>query len=657
MRFTDFRCFVALGLGLCACGNDSGANGDEPAAAASSADGSESTTGDPSGASGGTPTNEDTESPVGTDEMNGGGGPVGDAGEDMNGVGTDVEPSETPALGDGEPTPLPASEGVEYRGIVNLVDTDAAYELEQLMFAPEDSYFTMELATRLFYLNYEDEYDFLFLILDHDLPSAPVDGLHQLTNSPYLLGTGLEEPISTGLGPANLLAAISILPNEDNRFPPFAHEVMHTFGVALSSEFGFPSAPDVPFLLRHHWGMIGVDAHLGGFDPDTLECQTPGGAVPPSCEAGDDGLTRYLVEPFLPNTDLFDDRPYAPLELYLMGLLPKEEVPQPILRFDGAPTDTRELELSGDKLVVEAMGISEFTMADIVARHGEVPLLAEGDRHYRAAFALVSSEPAPRERLDEVVRWAALFGGEDVHSDERGAMSFSEMTGGRATLSWRVGEQRVREEDEYLEFVGPFVDMCDHLAQDCPDGLTCMGKGGRYCAVAGTGQVGTPCGQDWECLPGSLCARVLSTFDTQQCAPYCDHENAEAENSCDVLCPGNFSPMYHGETFEELGAFCFGGVGGRCDPLADDCDAGQACAGTSPPACEPPGDKVRGEECYIIDNQCAAGLACVRASQEDDYFCEAYCDVAPDAPAESACGEVCPLGVINYDSFGVCLPG
>ena len=38
--------------------------------------------------------------------------------------------------------------------------------------------------------------------------------------------------------------------------------------------------------------MIGVDAHLGGFDRDTLECQTPGGAVPPSCEAGDDGLTR-----------------------------------------------------------------------------------------------------------------------------------------------------------------------------------------------------------------------------------------------------------------------------------------------------------------------------------------------------------------------------
>src|SRR5690606_3440395 len=153
-------------------------------------------------------------------------------------------------------------------------------------------------------------------------------------------------------------------------------------------------------------------------------------------------------------------------------------------------------------------------------------------RHFRAAFALVTAAPASREMLDQVADWAAIFGGELESSVWP---SFSELTGGRATMSHRVGEQRVLGPDDYLDFSGPVYELCNPRMQDCDDGLACYGTWSFYCALPGAGDVGAACDTDSDCAPGLQCGTVFTdVFGPGQCAPYCETTEPTVDDACDV---------------------------------------------------------------------------------------------------------------------------
>lgn len=84
---------------------------------------------------------------------------------------------------------------------------------------------------------------------------------------------------------------------------------------------------------------------------------------------------------------------------------------------------------------------TERHVSDIVARHGEVPLLAEEQRAYTAAFIVVSDAPASDAVMATVSEWQEVFGNHREPPPGSGQMSFEAATENRATLSTRLGRR------------------------------------------------------------------------------------------------------------------------------------------------------------------------------------------------------------------------
>src|SRR5262249_26522351 len=117
------------------------------------------------------------------------------------------------------------------------------------------------------------------------------------------------------------------IPYEPGAFPPLPHETLHYWAVDLDDRFGFGVGLDASSSYPSHWGYASINGILGGFDGSTLRCQTPAGAMPPNCTAQSGGRIRYVTGPFAPQSNSFRGVPFAPIELYLMGLVPKTDVP------------------------------------------------------------------------------------------------------------------------------------------------------------------------------------------------------------------------------------------------------------------------------------------------------------------------------------------
>lgn len=585
------------------------------------------------------------------------GGSGSQAGSGGSSAGSNAGQGPGAGTSSGGAQPLPDG-SKEYRGIVNLVDAEAAQVFDQYIadvdrFKGGKGNYDIEGAVRDFYLHYPDEYDFLFILNDHEVDSY-AEGLHSWSSRPSLPGTGFEEPLCTGNGPGNLRSVVAIQVPSLDSFPPFAHEFAHHYAVGLAKELGFSRDVDTEF--PGHWGLTGVNGQLGGFDPATLGCETPAGAKPPSCTATPTagGRMRYTVAPFRPNADRERGQPFAPLELYLMGLLPAAEVPSPIVRFEGADFLFEAQEKTADgKLIIDASALAETTIAQIVTRHGEVPALPQDKRHFKAAVVLLTAAPATQPYLDRVADWAAIWAGEQESAQWP---SFAELTGGRATISMKLGARRELGPDDVLEFTCPYSADCSPQAQDCPQGFACYGTSALFCAVPGVLDDGADCERHSDCKAGSVCSEIPTDFEHKVCSPYCDHVNASAPNACATLCPASFSPVYHTETLEELGAFCFGGSGGSCNPLTQDCEPGKACTGVELVSCEIPGDTKLGEVCLPFGATCEKGSVCVGVQGQPDQFCQPYCDPAPGAAAGTACTTKCPKGAWQYPGYGVCIP-
>ncbi|MEZ4391610.1 MAG: hypothetical protein R3A48_10980 [Polyangiales bacterium] len=91
------------------------------------------------------------------------------------------------------------------------------------------------------------------------------------------------------------------------------------------------------------------------------------------------------------------------------------------------------------RMTFEITGTHTVSIDEIVAVHGErAPAPAE-QRAFRGAFVVFSAAPVSAARMDLLERWASIFGNDTPHS---ALLSFERATGGRATLSTRLGTPR-----------------------------------------------------------------------------------------------------------------------------------------------------------------------------------------------------------------------
>jgi hypothetical protein len=188
-----------------------------------------------------------------------------------------------------------------------------------------------------------------------------------------------------------------------------------------------------------------------------------------------------------------------------------------------------------ERAVIEASGIKEISFADIQKRHGVARLLPEAERHFSAAFVVISKTPAPESVLADVVMFASVFGN---RSHDNGWQSFEEATGGLATMTTTLGARR--KQNDPVPAPRP-AQTCDPLAQDCGRAeLACHAGEQNYCTLAGNAGKDTPCSTNSICARGLDCISNDAAATSYVCEPYCDPNNAAAANGCDALCPGNF---------------------------------------------------------------------------------------------------------------------
>jgi hypothetical protein len=327
----------------------------------------------------------------------------------------------------------PSAPGVQLRAhAVNIVDPAAAAEAREYILGRSPQLY---VGAASFYARFADDYDFLYVFTDAPVPNATTYARFTPVRRPATPSVGLTRALTdTRYGDhPRLRGAVGVNFTAGGNGPTI-HETLHYWATFLDARFGFGRDRDQGFGA--HWGVAGVHGQHGGFDPATLRCSTPA-EQPPPCAPDADGVTRVSMAAFGPTANGGDSQAYAPLELYLMGLLPRAEVPSPVLVLDGAhfvrqDTATR-------RMIFEITGTHAVTMDDIVAVHGERPAAAAGDRAFRGAFVSFSDAPLSAERMDALERWAAVFGNA---ATSRGLLSFEAATGGRATMDTRLEPPR-----------------------------------------------------------------------------------------------------------------------------------------------------------------------------------------------------------------------
>jgi len=287
--------------------------------------------------------------------------------------------------------------------------------------------------TQDFYKVYGDDYDFIYLF-------AEVTGqadVSVIVRWDGTSGVGLPAMNDMSYGsPARLKSVISfgtLLNGTVYEVGPTLHETLHHWSMYLDSSFGFDTASG-------HWGYGSANGLHGGFDSSSVVCrdngQKPTGS-PPACPLTSSKRMNIRLAPFSPCC-VADIKPYSPIELYLMGLVPASQV-QPLWVMDNENYDGPVTSDAGTgNIVAMDYDVASFhvvTIDDIIAKEGMRPAATQTD--FRGAFVLVTQTAATSVQMERYARWARRFSGEEV-DPTTGVMSFTAATGGRATMTTRL---------------------------------------------------------------------------------------------------------------------------------------------------------------------------------------------------------------------------
>ena len=275
--------------------------------------------------------------------------------------------------------------------------------------------------TARFYEHFNDEFDFLIFFLNVDLNNLVPGSINgaffsHVKNDVRGIGRSIFSDNSSFGSAGKLQGAIFHNYDDPSSFRgTLLHELMHRWGNFVVPITSFPGGP--------HWGFSSSGGYLDCYDISNMI---------------DHGAGRFSA----PNPFYFrSSEQYSPIELYLAGFIPPEEVPD----FQTAEDGEWLLDERGDPVyddngyrMFTASGFKTHRIEDIIAEHGpRVPDHPQAQKDFRAAVILLTSEdyPATRERLERLsddVFWFSRAG-----KDESGppVTNFYEATGGRGTIT------------------------------------------------------------------------------------------------------------------------------------------------------------------------------------------------------------------------------
>jgi len=266
-----------------------------------------------------------------------------------------------------------------------------------------------EIMAQRVYSGFQDAFDFIFLVMNNEThPDGVVAGqLHQAKTEIRGLGQRSFDETDRNGSQGRLQAVVRLTKRTGLVSGPALHELLHNWGNYV-----------IETVDRSHWAFASVGGQLGGWSRNTLE--HIGGS---NYRASVGGRPSFGI---IANGG--NSVPYAPLELYLMGLIPPEEVPPVQVAINAEWVDRQVGTFNAEE-------IETTTIEQIIKEHGQrVPSYEDSQKEFRAIVVLVSPEFPESVEIEQVIRSVDEFSyqGEDADPSR---YNFWEATGGRASIT------------------------------------------------------------------------------------------------------------------------------------------------------------------------------------------------------------------------------
>lgn len=275
------------------------------------------------------------------------------------------------------------------------------------------------------YTKFQDNFDFFHIVQNVLKPNEV--GMSIAAEFAIINNTGIEGigayPMnnSSEYGSGGKLKGF-IVSYSHNGLGAIIHEICHYWG-AMDLEQETISNSGEGYREYAHWGISDVNGLLGGFDGSTLERNVDGNPKKyraTSSIGAQDGTFTPIAS---------SNQYYAPLELYMMGLIPKEEVPDIRIFKDVWGTADENPNTNG---IFYANSEEILTIDDIVTKYGErIPSYKDSQKSFRMCTIVVTANPVNDKEWQNIIENQTLIESEKGHD---GTISFKEATGGRASL-------------------------------------------------------------------------------------------------------------------------------------------------------------------------------------------------------------------------------
>ena len=205
----------------------------------------------------------------------------------------------------------------------------------------------------------------------------------------------------------------------------FLHELMHNWGALNFGQY----CVDIDGIVNQekvHWGISSIDGLLGGFKLETLERNVDG--------------NPHKYRAFCSQLDWCfgvvnsSNYAYAPLELYLMGLLPPEEVPD-IHYFTEVSGTSGENPSKNGIFYAEQEHI--LTIRDIINKFGaRNPSYSIAQKEFRVLTLIITKNAVNDREWELIESDITKMQTKGSSGYTNGVKNFYEATGGRGTITF-----------------------------------------------------------------------------------------------------------------------------------------------------------------------------------------------------------------------------
>ena len=288
---------------------------------------------------------------------------------------------------------------------------------------------SVKIFSDIIYQRFKDDFDFIFIITNNATHPS---------NQPYGVNFGVSNSVKgtgaaifkNGWGSTSVkLKSFMFLPYKDAiSYGPTLHEICHNWanyipkGIFKTIDENQANLPEMD-ALDGHWGVASTNGQLGGFDLATLQTLT-------------DAPNHYHAQSGTNSSfGLFanggNSLAYSPLELYMMGLAAKSEVPD-ITVFSGLTVDANDFFNKGNFFATSKKTLS---LDQIITQSGigqRVPDFQSSQKEFRAIVAVVS--PKALTTAEWISYEKSLTDFFKKSNDESSLFNFYEATKGRGWI-------------------------------------------------------------------------------------------------------------------------------------------------------------------------------------------------------------------------------